>query len=118
MWHEGVGTKGSSELSTCLSKTLSGLKPEVKEVTFYADNASGQNRNSINAAMLRVVHLLLIEIINQKYMEWNSVDSAIENRGYKINIYSPEGWLVHSSSDDKNTILQCGGNELFEFSKF
>lgn len=102
MWHEGVGTKGSSEIATCLWKLLSSLGTEVKEVTFYADTASGQNRNCINAAMfLRAVHLLPIEIINQKYMEsghsemeCDSVHSAIENRGNKIDIYTPEGWYT------------------------
>nr|CAI5853268.1 unnamed protein product [Callosobruchus analis] len=68
--HEGVGNKGSSEIVTCLWKLLTSLGYEVKEVTFYAGTASGQNRNCINAAMfLRAVHLLPIEIINQKYIE-------------------------------------------------
>ncbi|VEN46923.1 unnamed protein product [Callosobruchus maculatus] len=102
MWHEAVGTKGSSEVATCLWKLLSGLGEEVKEVTFYADTASGQNRNCINAAMfLRAVHLLPIETINQKFMEsghsemeCDSVHSAIENRGNKIDIYTPDGWYM------------------------
>lgn len=102
MWHEGIGTKGSSEIATCLWKLLNGLGTEVKEVTFYADTASGQNRNCINAAMfLRAVHLLPIEVINQKYMEsghsemeCDSVHSAIENRGNRIEIYTPEGWYT------------------------
>ncbi|XP_050311108.1 uncharacterized protein LOC126746777 [Anthonomus grandis grandis] len=107
MWHEGVGTKGSSEIATCLWKLLNGFSPEVKEVTFYADTASGQNRNCINAAMfLRAVHLLPIEIINQKFMEsghsemeCDSVHSAIENRGNKIDIYTPEGWYTVAASE-------------------
>ncbi|KAJ8969912.1 hypothetical protein NQ314_001529 [Rhamnusium bicolor] len=81
MWHEGVGTKGSSEIVS-----------------------SGKNHNYINAAMfLRAVYLLPIEIINQKYMEsghsemeCDSVHSAIENRGNKIDIYTPEERLNDS----------------------
>mgnify|MGYP007005574224 CR=1 FL=1 len=50
---------------------------------------------------LRAVHLLPIEIINQKCMEsghsemkCDSVHSAIENRGNKIDIYAPERWYT------------------------
>lgn len=111
MWHEGTGAKGSSEIATCLWKHISTLEPSVKEVTFYSDTAAGQNRNVINAAMfLKAVSMLPIDIVNQKYMEsghsemeCDSVHSAIETRGTKVDIYTPEGWytVVRSAKTKK-----------------
>lgn len=100
MWHEGVGKKGSSEIATCLWRCLSKLDDYVKEVTFFADTAAGQNRNVINAAMfLRAVNEFPIKIINQKFMEsghsemeCDSVHSVIERRGAKVDIFTPDGW--------------------------
>lgn len=102
MWHEGVGSKGSSEIATCLWHILKNLDPVVKEITFYSDTASGQNRNCINAAMfLKAVSDLPVEVVNQKFMEsghsemeCDSVHSAIEARGNKIDIFTPEGWYT------------------------
>lgn len=51
MCHETDGTKGASEVATCLWQLLSDLPSEVTEVTFFSDTASGQNRNTILSAM-------------------------------------------------------------------
>ncbi|KAK5647974.1 hypothetical protein RI129_002866 [Pyrocoelia pectoralis] len=127
MWHEGVGTKGSSEIATCLWKSLSSLKPEVKEVTFYADTASGQNRNSINAAMfLRAVTILPLTIINQKFMEsghsemeCDSVHSCIENRGNKVDVFTPEGWYaVARTAKIKKPLYQVTPMDFTDFLDF
>ncbi|CAG9832385.1 unnamed protein product [Diabrotica balteata] len=40
MWHKLNGTKGSSEVVTCLWNMLSELPSEVSEVTFYYDTAT------------------------------------------------------------------------------
>ncbi|VEN55188.1 unnamed protein product, partial [Callosobruchus maculatus] len=130
MWHEAVGTKGSSEVATCLWKLLSGLGEEVKEVTFYADTASGQNRNCINAAMfLRAVHLLPIETINQKFMEsghsemeCDSVHSAIENHGNKIDIYTPDGWYTPARTAKTKppfyNVIEMNYSDFLNFKEF
>lgn len=102
MWHEGVGTKGSSEIATCLWHVLQNLDPSVNDITFYSDTASGQNRNCINAAMfLKAVSELPVEVVNQKFMEsghsemeCDSVHSSIETRGNKVDIFTPEGWYA------------------------
>ncbi|CAK1579940.1 unnamed protein product [Parnassius mnemosyne] len=102
MWHEGVGTKGASEIATCIWMHLSSLAPEIKEITLFSDTASGQNRNTIIAAMfLHAVTVLPIQTINQKFMEsghsemeCDSVHSAVENRGRHVDIYTPEGWYT------------------------
>lgn len=51
MCHETDGTKGTSEVATCLWQLLSDLPSEVTEVTFFYGTASGQNRNTILSAM-------------------------------------------------------------------
>src|SRR5277367_3515484 len=97
---EANGSKGSSEVATCLWDTLEKLSDRLEEVTFYADTAAGQNRNCINAAMfLRAVSILPLQVFNQKFMEsghsemeCDSVHSCIESRSKKIPIYTPEGW--------------------------
>lgn len=103
MWHETNGTKGSSEIATCIWKLLSELPLDVTEVTFYSDTASGQNRNHIISAMFikALSSFPNLKIINQKYMEsghsemeCDSVHSAIESRGRKINIFVPDGWYT------------------------
>lgn len=103
MWHETDGNKGASEVATCLWKLLSDLPPEVSEVTFYSDTASGQNRNTIVSAMfIRALSFFdNLKVINQKFMEsghsemeCDSVHSTIENRGRKINIFIPDQWYT------------------------
>ncbi|GLV33245.1 hypothetical protein CBL_08413 [Carabus blaptoides fortunei] len=103
MWHETDGTKGASEAPTSLWQLLSDLPPEVSEVIFYSDTASGQNRNTILSAMfLRALSLLdNLMVINQKFMEsghsemeCDSVHSNIENRVRKIDIFVPDQWYT------------------------
>lgn len=97
MWHETNGTKGASEIATCIWNLLSEPPPGVTEVTFYSDTALGQNRNHIISAMFirALCSFPNLKIINQKFMEsghsemeCDSVHSAIESRGRKINIYT------------------------------
>lgn len=103
MWHETDGTKGASEVATCLWQLLCDLPPEVTEVTFYSDTASGQNRNTILSAMFIKALSLSdnLKVINQKFMEsghsemeCDSVHSTIENRGRKIDIFIPDQWYT------------------------
>lgn len=103
MWHETNGTKGASEVATCLWDLISKLPPEVNEITFYSDTAAGQNRNSIVSAMfIKALSCFTnISIINQKFMEsghsemeCDSVHSCIENKGKAIDIFVPDGWYT------------------------
>nr|CAI5860785.1 unnamed protein product [Callosobruchus analis] len=53
LWHEGLGKRGASEISTCLYLQLKVLDaPGIEEVILFADGCSGQNKNccSFNAA--------------------------------------------------------------------
>jgi hypothetical protein len=101
MWHETDGSKGASEVASCLWQLLSDLPPQVSEVTFYSDTDSRQNRNTILSALfLRSLSLSdNLKAINQKLMEsghsemeCDSVHSSIEDRGRKIDIFVPDQW--------------------------
>jgi hypothetical protein len=103
MWHETDGSKGASEVASCLWQLLSDLPPQVSEVTFYSDTDSRQNRNTILSAMfLRSLSLSdNLKAINQKLMEsghsemeCDSVHSSIEDRGRKIDIFVPDQWYT------------------------
>lgn len=130
MWHEGTGSKGSSEIATCLWNALQNLEDCVKEITFYSDTASGQNRNCINAAMfLKAVSELPIEVVNQKFMEsghsemeCDSVHSSIETRGNKIDIFTPDGWytVVRTAKTKKPfyKVVELNYDEFLNFKKF
>jgi len=100
MWHQGNGSKVSSEAATCLFDYMSSLPRSVTSVTLYSDTAGGQNRNQAVAIMCLTLlkksdHIITV---NQKYkesghseMEGDSVHSLIERTSTKIPIYSPDG---------------------------
>lgn len=104
MWHEAHGTKGASEVATCVYNFLKEQDERgIEEITIYSDTAAGQNRNSILSAMfVRFLNSSKnIKIINQKFMEsghsemeCDSVHSTIETRGNQIDVFVPEGWCT------------------------
>lgn len=129
MWHEGTGSKGASEIATCLCNHLVSLG-ETNEVTFYSDTAPGQNRNSVVAAMfLRAVEQLPIGIINQKFMdsghsemECDSVHSTIEARGKQVDVFTPEGWymVARTAKTRKpyHKVVEMVHTDFLDFKKF
>lgn len=129
MWHEGTGSKGASEFATCMWNHLVSLG-ETNEVTFYSDTASGQNRNSVVAAMfLRAVEQLPIGIINQKFMEsghsemgCDSVHSTIEARGKQVDVFTPEGWymVARTAKTRKpyHKVVEMVHTDFLDFKKF
>lgn len=94
-WHEGLGQRGSSEISTCVHNYLQILDSKgFKTVDLFADGCSGQNRNSIMATMLlyTVVNSINIEEISLKFFEphhgqsegdsaHSAISYAIQNAG-------------------------------------
>ncbi|KAJ4451776.1 hypothetical protein ANN_03248 [Periplaneta americana] len=94
--------KNQIKTAMCLWEILRNLHPAVQEATIYLDTASEQNRNHINVAMfLRAVTILPINVIIQKCMDFghsemecDSIYSAIEDRGDKIDIFIPDRWYT------------------------
>lgn len=101
MWNEGQGRRGSCEIATCLLIYLQSLPRTTKEVTFFSDSCTGQNRNRYVAAALlyAVQHIPYIQVINQKFlesghtdMEVDSMHAAIEFAKRNTPIYVPSEW--------------------------
>jgi len=106
MWHEGQGTKGSSETATCLSRWIQKQPDSVEHVIFYSDTAAGQNRNQAVLGMyFHTVCHTGIKTIDHKYMESghsqmevDCVHARIEMASKNVPIYSPEGWYTLARS--------------------
>lgn len=90
MQHKSDGT--ASEVATYLRQLLSGLSPQVSEVTFYSNIAFGQNRNTIWSAMF----LKTLSPLNGVWVFGYGMDthSTIDNRGSKIDIFVPNRWYT------------------------
>lgn len=96
VWHEGISSKGSCEVATCLYKFLTELdKDGVEEVHLFSDGTVSQNKNSIIAAMLlfKVVKSKHLKIITLKFFEAYHGQS--------------EGDSAHSTI---STALKCAGD--------
>lgn len=102
-WEETQGRRGSNEVATCLHKFLQSLSSDIKEVSFFSDCCSGQNRNSIVAtAMLDIVrNHPTLNSINLKFlepghthMECDSIHATIENASRYVKIFVPNDWYT------------------------
>ena len=103
MFHEGIASRGSHEIGSCLLKHLREMNTDAKHLILYSDSCGGQNRN------IFIVHLLLhiicspeftISLINHKFMvsghsylpndrDFGSVETA---RHQTQHLYIPQHW--------------------------
>nr|CAH7758215.1 unnamed protein product [Callosobruchus chinensis] len=114
IWDETHGSKGSSEVGTCLFKYLQSLPATVEHIATFSDTCGGQNRNKfVSAAMLYSVNKLPnLKTIDLKfmesghsYLEADSMHATIERarRHKKFTIHvnvsasrlKPRPYLVH-----------------------
>lgn len=102
VWDECAGSKGSSEIATCLIKYLSALPSTVTHVSTFSDTCGGQNRNKyFAAAMLYAVNCTHIEVIDVKYMESghsyleaDSMHATIERARKNKRIFTTREWAL------------------------
>ena len=45
VWDETVGSRGSQEISACITKHIQSRCSNAKHVVMYSDTCTGQNRN-------------------------------------------------------------------------
>lgn len=110
VWDECAGSKGSSEIATCLFKYLTSLPATVKHVTTYSDTCGGQNGNKFfAAAMLYVVNCTPIETIDVKYMESghsyleaDSIHATIERSRKNKKIFTTREWALLIAASRRN----------------
>lgn len=71
-WHEGVASRGPSEVASCISTWLEKfvlVEAKPDKIIAYADSCGGQNRNIFIALMwLYIVRKYNIECVEQHYM--------------------------------------------------
>ncbi|CAH1973183.1 unnamed protein product [Acanthoscelides obtectus] len=103
VWNETHGSKGSSEIGTCLYKYLQSLPQTVEHVATFSDTCGGQNRNKfVSAAMLYSVNKLTnLKTIDLKfmesghsYLEADSMHATIERARRHKKIYTTREWCL------------------------
>lgn len=103
MWHEGLASRGSQEIASCILYHLSHTSSTATKLILYSDACGGQNRN-INMVCLWL-HIVAspeysITQVDQKFMvsghsyllndqDFGSVESKKRKRAQ---IFSPEEW--------------------------
>ena len=45
LWHEGIASRGSHEVGSCILKYIKSLSPTASHLVTYSDSCGGQNRN-------------------------------------------------------------------------
>ncbi|CAH0721901.1 unnamed protein product, partial [Brenthis ino] len=94
-WHEGLGSKGSTEIGTCVYKFLEKVAEEHpnSDVIFYSDNCCGQQKNRYVFSMYyyAVENLAINSFVKQDYkrnllLKAVSKDQAIEKTLKEFNM--------------------------------
>jgi hypothetical protein len=97
LWNETVANRGSCEVASCVFnffKTL--FKDNIRTITTYSDNCSGQNRNRYFVSMMwYALKLLNFESVSHKFLERghtqnenDTVHSCIEKSMKNIPLYT------------------------------
>jgi len=105
VWHEGLASRGSQEISSCLHKFVHSdyCNHDKTELIAWSDSCGGQNRNiKVAISMLKIVQdpMLLYSTITQKFLVSghsflpNDSDFGdIEKRAkFHPEIYTPSHW--------------------------
>ena len=71
LWHEGMASRGSHDIASCLLKYLKDTSPTATHLITYGDSCGGQNRNVYVLSMwLHIVASdeFAITVVDQKFM--------------------------------------------------
>ena len=71
LWHEGIASRGSHDIASCLLKYLKDTSPTTTHLITYSDSCGGQNRNLYLLSMwLHIVASdeFAITVVDQKFM--------------------------------------------------
>lgn len=132
-WHEAIAKRGANEISSCLLKFIGTMDASGKtNLTFYADNCIGQNKNKhIVSLYLHVLQNMdNIESITQKYFikghtqnENDSVHATIEREKKRVlkggPITHPSQWVPVIKLAKKNgnpyKVVEMDTADIFDF---
>lgn len=104
VWDETEGGRGSQDVSSCIVKHLKEHASTHKNIVFFSDSCTGQNRNiKMSLTLLKLVHdpALAAETIDLKFMvsghsflpndsEFGVIESSSKKHQ---NIFVPQDWL-------------------------
>lgn len=101
VWNETEAKRGSCEISTCLYMHNREIG-DKDEIIYYSDSCTGQQRNLQFCIMcLLCVTNFPIKVITHNFfergysqMEGDSVHAAIENSTKRLEMYSPDDWIL------------------------
>ena len=130
LWHEGMASRGSHDIASCLLKYLKDTSPTATHLITYGDSCGGQNRNVYVLSMwLHIVASdeFAITVVDQKFMTVghsylpNDRDfGSIETERRKRNtVFVPDEWAelilkarrkkpVHCDQDDSSRFRVIG----------
>lgn len=124
MWPENIGSRGASEIGSCLLKYIKEYLPSgVRHLIAYSDSCGGQNRNKIIARIwLYIVAHTNITTIDHKFMISghsylpNDTDFAhIERKKKTIQyVYTPKEWMeLVDSVRPQFQVIEMKSNDFF-----
>ena len=115
IWHEGQGSRGAQEISSCLQKHIHNNPSKTKTLVAWSDSCGGQNRNikvtvtnmkivqSNNNSYEEIIHKFLES--GHSFLPNDSDFSDIEKRKkLHPNVYCPSDWcriITESRRDAK-----------------
>lgn len=127
VWDETTASRGSQEISACLTKHLK--QNPCKHVIIYSDTCGGQNRN-INVAlslMKLTQDMNVIDTIDLKFMvsghsylpndaDFGNIDQASRNQI----VYIPDDWyrvIVTARKTNKFLLVRMGDDDFLSIDK-
>lgn len=115
LWHEGMASRGSHEIASCVLKYLKYTKPTATHLVTYSDLCGGQNRNVYFLSLwLYIVASdeFPITVVDQKFMtvghsylpndrDFGSIEAERRKRD---TLYIPKEWaqLIRDSRKKKH----------------
>ena len=102
-WHEGLASRGSNEVASCLMKHLREMNSEAGNLVLYSDSCGGQNRNiGMVCTLMYIVASseFSYKSIDHKFMvsghsylpndrDFSSIETSKRKRSH---IYTPQDW--------------------------
>lgn len=126
MWHEGVASRGSAEVGSCILKHLQQMTASAQSLILYSDLCGGQNRNiNITCLLLHIVAnpAYPFTTIHHKFMvkghsylpndrDFGGVEAA---RRKRCNIFVPSDWqeLVRTARSTNRFVVRDMNREDF-----
>ncbi|KAK3908308.1 Bis(5'-nucleosyl)-tetraphosphatase, symmetrical, partial [Frankliniella fusca] len=100
-WNESEAKKGANEIATCVLQFIEKMASNgVKEIIFWSDNCSGQNKNKYLFSMYTFACAKYDIKITHRYMEKghtmneaDSIHARIERAARFKSIYEPFDWI-------------------------